>query len=35
MAKILRLAYLSGYQFANQAVPPRFVANPGSRASTR
>ena len=35
MAKILRLAYLSGCQFANQAVPPRFVANPGSRAATR
>jgi hypothetical protein len=35
MAKILRLAYLSGYQFANQAVPPRFVANPGSNPSAR
>ena len=35
MAKILRLAYLTGYQFANQAVPPRFVANPGSPGRTR
>ena len=35
MAKILRLAYLTGYQFANEAVPPRFVANPGSRRSAR
>jgi hypothetical protein len=33
MAKILRLAYLTGYQFANEAVPPRFVANPGSSSS--
>jgi hypothetical protein len=32
MAKILRLAYLSGYQFA-EGTPPRFVANPGSRVS--
>src|SRR5216110_2646198 len=33
MAKILRLAYLSGFQFANQAVPPKFVANPGGKAA--
>jgi len=32
MAKILRLAYLSGFQFANEAVPPKFVANPGANA---
>jgi len=35
MAKILRLAYLSSYQFANEPIPPRFVANPGSKAATR
>lgn len=35
MAKILRLAYLSGYQFADETAPPRFVANPGSKAATR
>jgi hypothetical protein len=33
MAKILRLAYLTGYQFANQAAPPRFVANPGGKGT--
>ncbi len=33
MAKILRLAYLAGFQFANDAAPPRFIANPGGRAS--
>jgi len=32
MAKILRLAYLSGYQFANAATPPRFVTSPGAKA---
>lgn len=26
MAKILRLAYLSGWEFADEAAPPRFVA---------
>jgi Zn-dependent M28 family amino/carboxypeptidase len=35
MAKILRLAYLSGFQFANEAVPPKFVANPGANATTK
>jgi hypothetical protein len=30
MAKILRLAYLSGYRFATNAAPPAFVANPGA-----
>jgi len=33
MVKILRLAYLSGYQFADETTPPRFVANPGAKAS--
>lgn len=28
MVKILRLAYLSGFQFAGDTTPPRFVANP-------
>ncbi len=28
MAKILRLAYLSAWQFADEAQPPRFIANP-------
>jgi Peptidase family M28/PA domain len=32
MAKILRLAYLTGYQFASQAEPPKFVANPGAES---
>ncbi len=33
MEKILRLAYLTGWDFANAATPPRFVARPmgGSR----
>jgi len=35
MAKILRLAYLAGFQFANDAAPPRFIANPGGRASSQ
>ncbi|HET6554498.1 MAG TPA: M20/M25/M40 family metallo-hydrolase [Dyella sp.] len=29
MAKILKLAYLSAWQFADEATPPRFVAHPG------
>jgi Peptidase family M28/PA domain len=29
MAKILRLAYLSAFDFADEANPPRFIANPG------
>lgn len=29
MAKILRLAYLSAWQFAEEANPPKFVENPG------
>jgi peptidase M28-like protein/PA domain-containing protein len=31
MAKILRLAYLTGFRFADEAAPPKFVANPGAR----
>jgi Peptidase family M28/PA domain len=31
MAKILRLAYLTGYEFANEATPPKFVANPSGK----
>lgn len=30
MAKILKLAYLSAWQFADEATPPRFVSHPGS-----
>src|ERR1700730_16243763 len=33
MEKILRLAYLTGQEFANQATPPRFVAAPVAGAS--
>jgi len=33
MAKILRLAYLTGYRFANEAAPPKFVANPGGHGT--
>jgi hypothetical protein len=35
MAKILRLAYLTGYQFADESRPPRFVASPGAPGATR
>jgi len=35
MAKILRLAYLSGFRFANEAAPPRFIANPGGKAASQ
>jgi Peptidase family M28/PA domain len=31
MAQILRLAYLSAWQFADEQTPPRFVPNPGGR----
>lgn len=35
MAKILRLAYLTGYQFATEPTTPRFVPNPkGQPASS-
>jgi Peptidase family M28/PA domain len=30
MAKILRLAYLTGFRFADEAVPPKFVVSPGA-----
>jgi hypothetical protein len=33
MAKILRLAYLTGFQFANEAAPPKFIANPGGKVA--
>jgi len=33
MAKILKLAYLSTWQFANEATPPRFVSHPGSQSA--
>jgi hypothetical protein len=32
MAKILRLAYLSGFAFADEEVPPKFVESPGGKA---
>jgi Peptidase family M28/PA domain len=35
MAKILRLAYLTGYHFANEATPPKFVPNPSGRAAPK
>jgi Peptidase family M28/PA domain len=31
MAKILRLAYLTGFAFANEDVPPKFIANPSGK----
>jgi hypothetical protein len=31
MAKILRLAYLTGYQFTGAAAPPHFVTSPGAK----
>ncbi|MBV8514342.1 MAG: M28 family peptidase, partial [Acidobacteria bacterium] len=34
MAKILKLAYLTGYQFADEATPPRFIENPGAPADS-
>ena len=33
MEKILRLAYLTGEQFANASAPPRFVARPPAGGS--
>lgn len=35
MAKILRLAYLSGFQFATQAAPPKFVESPRAAPAPR
>ncbi len=34
MANILRLAYLSAWQFADESQPPKFVENPGGSAAT-
>ncbi len=34
MAKILRLAYLSGYEFADEAKPPQFIPSPGAKISS-
>jgi Zn-dependent M28 family amino/carboxypeptidase len=31
MARILRLAYLTGFTFANEPTPPKFVASPTGR----
>jgi Peptidase family M28/PA domain len=33
MAKILRLAYLSGFDFADEDTPPKFVVSPGASAA--
>ena len=33
MAKILQLAYLTGFQFANEATPPKFIPNPGGKVA--
>jgi Peptidase family M28/PA domain len=33
MQKILELAYLTAWQFATEATPPRFVANPSGASS--
>lgn len=33
MAKILRLAYLTAWQFGDEAQPPRFVENPGGSSA--
>lgn len=35
MTRILRLAYLTGFEFADQRMPPKFVANPGGRIGAR
>jgi hypothetical protein len=35
MQKILRLAYLTAYTFANEKVTPQFVKNPGGGVVTR
>ncbi|HXN24234.1 MAG TPA: M28 family peptidase [Candidatus Dormibacteraeota bacterium] len=34
MAKIVRLAYLTGFAFANEAVPPKFIESPGGNVTT-
>jgi hypothetical protein len=33
MAKILRLAYLSGYAFADEATTPKFIESPGAHGA--
>ena len=33
MAKILKLAYLSGFEFADEATPPKFIESPGAPAN--
>lgn len=33
MAKILKLAYLSAWQFADEQQPPRFLADPKGKAN--
>jgi hypothetical protein len=33
MQKILKLAYLTAWQFATEPTPPRFVANPSGTSS--
>jgi hypothetical protein len=33
MAKILKLAYLSGFSFADEPVSPKFIESPGARAA--
>jgi hypothetical protein len=35
MAKILRLAYLTGFAFATEAVPPKFIESPSGRAAAK
>jgi Peptidase family M28/PA domain len=30
MAKIVRLAYLTGFHFADEPMPPKFIPNPGA-----
>ena len=33
MAKILKLAYLAGYDFADEPTPPKFIESPGAPTS--
>lgn len=35
MAKILRLAYLTGFEFANEVSPPKFIESPGGKAAAK
>jgi hypothetical protein len=34
MAKILKLAYFTGYQFADESTPPKFIESPGAPAGS-